>query len=126
VSAVSVWQLVNLNRVGHVNGDNRQLGNPVTPSHGIGLCPEVDQDDLHLASVPGVDETRTVCKCDPVAASKARTRKHKSRKTRCHGNRKARGRDCALPRREVDILDTHEVETRVCRVGARRKLGIRP
>ena len=106
---------------------HQQLGDPVAAVHHDRLDRvEVDQCNLDLAAIAGVDGARAVDDRKPYPRSQSRPRVHQAHHSERNGDRDARSHQSALPRIELDVFRAEQVDPGVAVVGAagQRKLGV--
>lgn len=107
---------------------HQQLGDAVAAMHHDRLGRvEVDQRDLDLAAVAGIDGTGTVDNRKPNARSQSRPRMYQADHAERDGDRHARAHQGAPAGLEFDVFGTEEIDPRVTFVGAggQRKLGVK-
>ena len=123
---VAAGQRLGGDETGHPDGDDDELGDPVSPADGVGLTGiGVDEDDLDLAAVARVDEPRGVEARHAVADRQAAAGEHQPGVAGGNCDRQAR-RDERPPTGgpEDDVLRRDEVGAGVpgMRVGRCRRV----
>jgi hypothetical protein len=109
-----VRQLVDRHEPGLHHRLDDQLGDPVTaPETQRGRRVEVDQVDLDLPPVPGVDGPRRVDQAETEPVGQAGTRVDEAGVALGDGDGHARADQRALERRQVDVLGQGEIRARV-------------
>src|SRR4051812_12261542 len=73
-AAASRWERIDLARREHGDGRQHELGDPLAVVDLHGRIAEVDEDDLELSTVVGVDCTWSVEDREPMAQGKSRAR----------------------------------------------------
>jgi hypothetical protein len=98
-------QLGDLFQLGPLDSLDHELGDLLSTGDVDRLCwIEIDEEDLELAAVAGVDDTGGVRERESLAQSAARPRVNEACKPLRNGDRKAGWDDRALPRFEHYVL----------------------
>ena len=106
---------------------HQQLGDPVAAVHHNGLDRvEVDQRNLDLAAIAGVDGARAVDDRKSYPRSQSGARVDQADHPERNGNRDARAHQSTLARAQLDVFRAVEVNPGIAVVGAagQRKFGV--
>jgi len=106
---------------------HQQLGDPVAAVHHDGLARvEIDQRNLDLAAIAGIDGTRTVDDRKAHPRSQSRARVDQADHSERNGDRDARSHQSSLPRAQFDVFCAVEIDPGVAVVGTagQRKFGV--
>ena len=108
-----------LDELGQLDPLHQQLGDPVPTMHDDGpLGVEVDQRDLDLTAVTGIDRPRTVDDRKPHAGSQTRAGMHQPDHPERDRHRDTRRHQGTVARRQFDVLRAVEVDAGIAVVGS--------
>lgn len=116
-----------LDKVDQFDALHQQLGNPVTAlDDDRRRRVEIDQRDLDLATVTGIDGARAVDDRKPNPRSQSGSWVHQPDHSVRDGDRDAGADQCAVAGRQLDVLGAVEVHPRITVVGpgGQRKPGV--
>src|SRR5204863_5158045 len=111
LAALAHGKLGYLSRLGQDHRDDDELRDPhprLDDESLVRVC--VEQHDLELPAVAGVDEPRRVQNCDAVPRGKPRTRLDEARVAVGDRHREAGSDERPLPRAELDSLARGEIQ----------------
>jgi hypothetical protein len=106
-----------------------QLGDSVATVHVIVVSwIGVEQDDLELIAIPGIDQTRCIDHADAVLERKSTARQNESAVTRWHGDRQPRRHEYSAStgnKRDIDPRIQIDAGIARGRIARQRKFGIK-
>ncbi len=128
-AALGRRQLLHLDQLHGLHGLHHELRDALAALDGDGGARiVVDEQHLHFAAIPGVDQPRRVEHRDAVAERETRAGKDETGEARRDRDRQSGGDGGARPRRDHDPRGGVKVESRVrrARVAREREVGIEP